>query len=229
MNELLDKLLRPLAHNARSPLNSIIGTSDLLLEGAYEELNARQTRAVTRVRRNGDKLLMLIEDTMTYIKAELGELNLMKSPFDPRSTILNTLDVLKPQAEKNNKVFQLHLADSIPPLLKGDDPTIHRILLAVCYNAVLYSDEALITIESDYVDERWRIRVTDCGPTIEEPDKIFEPFWRGSTVVVEGLSSGYGLGLPLANALARVMGGCVSLEKYSGNGNRFCIELKLNG
>jgi signal transduction histidine kinase len=229
MNDLLAKLLRPLAHNVRSPLNSIIATSDLLLEGAYDELTTKQQRAVHRVRRNGDRLLLLIEDTVLYMKSELHELNLMASAFSPCSTILNTVEVLTPYADKKDMTFQHHLAESIPPTLKGDDPCIHRILLAVFYNAILYSDGPTVTIESDYDDGIWRIWVKDCGPVIAEPEKIFEPFWRGSSVAVEGLSSGYGLGLSLAHSLARLMRGGVYLEETDNTGNRFYIELKLQG
>ena len=67
---LFIQLLRKMAHDMRVPLNTIISTSDMLLQGTYDPLTARQEKAVVRVQRNNHRLLAILDDFMTYIKAD---------------------------------------------------------------------------------------------------------------------------------------------------------------
>ena len=83
----LIQLLRKMAHDMRVPLNTIISTGDMLAEGVYDPLTAKQAKAITRLQRNNVRLLAILDDFIAYVKADAGEMVLANKVFDPRTTL----------------------------------------------------------------------------------------------------------------------------------------------
>jgi two-component system, NarL family, sensor histidine kinase BarA len=219
------ELLRKMGHDMRVPLNTLISTNDMMVQGVYDPLTPKQTRAAIRLQRNSHRLLAILDDFVTYIKADTDDLVLNAKPFNPRTQLQEWSDQVRSTVE--DKKLRLHLttAETLPLTLIGDESALKRIILALLWNAVAYTAEGEIRITSDWTDnEEWLISIQDSGVGIADCDlpHIFEPFWRGEERP-QVPTAGAGLGLPLALGLAKLMGGSLILKETGAKGSIFCV------
>lgn len=231
----LVQLLRKMAHDMRVPLNTIISTGDMLAEGVYDPLTAKQAKAITRLQRNNVRLLAILDDFIAYVKADAGEMVLANKVFDPRATIDDCLNQVRPDAEEKGLKVRLTLSENMPAMMMGDESAVKRIVLALLWNAVSHTASGEVHIQSEWTPESewkpekvWSITVEDTGSGISDVDRpyIFEPFWRGEARP-QVPTAAAGLGLPLALAIAKVMGGDVTLKATSIRGSTFSVILPL--
>jgi signal transduction histidine kinase len=222
-------LLRKMAHDMRVPLNTLISTSDMLVEGMYDPLTTKQERAAVRVQRNSRRLLAMLDDFVMYVKADAGDLELNPEPFDPGNALNEWCNSIRAATEEKGLKIHLTIAESTPTSLTGDQALIGRSVQALLWNAVAYTAEGQITIESNYSSEQeWVIRVIDTGSGISDNERphIFEAFWRGEDRP-QTPTAGAGLGLPLARSLARLLSGDLILSDSSPQGSTFCLQIPL--
>ncbi len=222
------QLLRKMGHDMRGPLNTLISTSEMLAHGFYDPLTTKQERAALRLQRNSARLLAMLDDFMTYVKADTKELPLNPRPFDPRAQLAAWCDPARLAGEEKGLAFLLSTSQSLPATLTGDEAAIKRIVQALLWNAIAHTTQGEIKVSSDWSPETgWHISVMDSGRGIAEADlpHIFEPFWRGEARP-QLPTAGAGLGLPMSLALARLMQGDLIL-KASAPGCHFCVYLPL--
>ena len=224
------ELIRKLGHDIRAPLGSIISTSDMLAEGVYEPLNSKQARANERVRRNSRRVLAILDDFITYLKAESGEIVLTPASFDPRLLLSTSCDEIRSRAEEKGLILELITQESLPAALIGDSTAIKRVITALLWNAVAFTPQGSIRVASEWSeDNQWIITVRDTGIGIlpENADDIFEPFWRGEERP-EVPTAGVGLGLSVSQALIKQMHGQLFVKQTESGGSLFCVQLSLN-
>jgi signal transduction histidine kinase len=227
----LVQLMRQMAHDMRGPLGVLSVTADMFAQGGYGELNPKQERAAKRMQRASNRALALLDDFMIYIKAEAHQLPLDINAFDPQALLAGVRETVSPEAKAKGLTVRLTgSSESLPPALYGDATLIQRIVLALLWNAVVFSDQGEITLQSrwDSASSAWTIEVSDEGSGIapEHVPHIFEPLWRGPDCP-QSPSSGYGMGLAMAQALTRMMDGQLTLEKTGPKGSVFCLHLPL--
>lgn len=223
------QLLRKMGHDMRVPLNTLISTSDMLVDGAYDPLTPKQEKAALRLQRNNRRLLAILDDFLTYIKAETSDLVLTPTSFDPRAQLDVWCAPVRKITEEKGIALNLSISDSVPALMTGDETALKRILQALLWNSVAYTSHGEIQVSSDRTaKQEWRISVKDSGSGISESDltHIFEPFWRGEERP-QLPTAGAGLGLPMALALVKLMGGSLSLQETTTQGSVFCVELPM--
>ncbi len=225
----LIELLRKMGHDIRAPLGSVISTSDMMAEGIYEALTPKQTRANERIRRNSRRVLAILDDFITYVKAEAGEVEFISAPFDPRAVLAEWGEQVQQAAEAKNLALHLTTSDSVPGSLIGDAAAIGRVVLPLLWNAVTYTSTGAVWVESEWsTSGSWAISVRDSGIGIPAGNipHIFEPFWRGEDRP-QVTTAGAGLGLPLALALTTRMNGQLKLEKTGAEGSEFRVEIPI--
>jgi signal transduction histidine kinase len=224
----LIELLRKMGHDIRAPLGSVISTSDMMAQGIYEPLTPKQTRANERIQRNSRRVLAILDDFITYIKADAGETQLVKLPFDPRVVLEDCGSQVQEAAGAKNLALHLTTSESVPSMLTGDAAAIGRAVLPLLWNAITYTSAGAVQVESDW-NGCWVIRVRDSGQGIPADNipHIFEPFWRGEDRP-QVTTAGAGLGLPLALALVKLMNGQLWLEETSPEGSVFCVEIPVS-
>lgn len=225
----LIELLRKMGHDIRAPLGSVISTSDMMAEGIYEALTPKQTRANERIRRNSRRVLAILDDFITYIKAEAGEMEMANTPFNPRATLAEWVAEVQDAAEAKNLALHVAISDDVPAQLVGDAAAIGRAVLPLLWNAVTYTAEGAVWVESMWSENGcWAISVRDSGQGIPADNipHLFEPFWRGEDRP-QVTTAGAGLGLPLALALVIHMNGQLWLEKTDMEGSTFCLEIPV--
>jgi signal transduction histidine kinase len=224
------QLLRKMGHDMRVPLSTVISTSDMLNKGIYDPLTPKQAKAVARLQRNQHRLLAILDDFVTYIKAETGDLPLSWKPFDVNSRLAAWAEPVRLVIEEKGLVFRMVTPEPVPQTLTSDEAMIERIVTALLWNAVTHTTQGVIEIHSQWTTDHWLLTIKDTGSGISEQEMphLFEPFWRGE-MRAQIPTAGAGLGLPMSLAIARRMGGNVSLKETSPQGSSFCVQLPIKG
>ncbi|MBK8024662.1 MAG: HAMP domain-containing histidine kinase [Chloroflexi bacterium] len=235
--DALLELLRRMAHDVRSPLASVISTLDMLAEGVYEPLNAKQTRANERARRASRRTLAILDDFITYVKADAGQIDVKEQAFDPRSALSAWCGALEETCRVKGVTLHVTTDYDVPKTLFGPAEIIVRAVQPVLWNAATFTMRGSVSVESSWTraNGTWHITVRDTGPGIpaEHQPHLFEPFWQGderpqAVSMPSGApavtSAGAGLGLAVADALTRLLNGWISLGKTGPTGSTFRLQ-----
>lgn len=219
--------LATMSHELRTPMNSIIGFTGILLKEFAGPLNEEQKKQLTMVKNSGHHLLGLINDVLDISKIEAGKLKVSISPFDYLKTLEKTLDFLLPQASKKGLALKTEIS-KLQITLNSDERRIEQVLLNLLSNAIKFSDEGIITVKVEVVDNWLVTQVKDQGVGISTKDlnKLFMPFIQ----LDSGLSrshEGTGLGLAISKNLIEKLGGTIQAQSKVGKGSKFTFKLPL--
>ncbi|MES1982560.1 MAG: ATP-binding protein [Pseudomonadota bacterium] len=227
-NKAKSYFLANMSHEMRTPLNGVIGASDLIME---TPLNAEQKDLVVTLRNSGQMLLKLIENVLDLSKIESGRLESEVVEFDLHSLIRNTVAMFLPQAEKNNLQLQVHFSPETCFQLRGDSLHLRQVIINLVGNAIKFTDKGLVelrisTLSQDDVTTLLKFEVIDTGIGIahESQQAIFDSFTQANA----GITSKYGgtgLGTTISKRLVEFMGGRIGLHSNLGAGSVFWFEL----
>lgn len=218
------------SHEFRTPLNIIIGLTNLLLEdnaaGAPQPV-ATLFNDLKVIRRNCAYLSDLVNDVLDLSRAQAGYLTLQKEWVDLRAIVESAVGLVKPLAEKK----RLDLVVSMPSnltLVYCDRVRIRQVILNLVGNAVRFTDSGSITISGIQLDKQVQISVSDTGPGIkpEDCERIFEPFCQGSSNPWQE-KGGTGLGLSVSKQFIDLHRGQLSLVTAVGFGTTFSFTLPI--
>ena len=225
-NRAKAEFLAVMSHELRTPLNAIAGYSDLLAMGIDGPLTEKQTDAISRIRRNQQHLLGLIDEVLTFARIEAGSSNLESVPIAVNEAFESLEPLVEPQLQQ--KSLQL-LSPEIDPglVVQADRAKLRQVLLNVVVNAIKFTPAGgRITMDANRDDEFVVITVADTGIGVA-PDKIariFEPFFQVDSRMTREYE-GVGLGLPIARDLARAMNGDIEFESEVGRGSTVRLRL----
>ena len=223
------QLLRKMSHDMRVPLNTLISTSDMLVDGLYDPLTSKQSKAAVRLQRNSRRLLAILDDFMAYIRADSGDMVLSPKPLNPHTKLEEWCNQIRPSCDEKGLELHANTSESVPMSVAIDEVAVKRIVEALLWNAVSFTAQGKIQITSDWTpQEEWIVSVEDTGSGIPKSDipHIFEPFWRGEQRP-QIPTAGAGMGLPMALALAKLMGGNLVLKKTTEHGSLFCFSVHM--
>jgi PAS domain S-box-containing protein len=218
------EFLANVSHEVRTPLNGILGMTDLALD---TPLTPQQREYLELVKTSGVSLLRVINDILDFSKIEAGKLELEAIDFSLGSTLADTLKGLALRAHQKGLELAYHIPSSVPDALVGDPDRLRQILVNLVGNAIKFTEQGEIGV---WVEEEKRTEthvclhfaVTDTGIGIpaDKLDLIFEPFRQadGSTTRKYG---GTGLGLAITCRLIDMMGGRIWVESEVGKGSTF--------
>ncbi|MBZ0305655.1 MAG: PAS domain-containing protein, partial [Anaerolineae bacterium] len=220
------QFLANMSHELRTPLNSIINYTQLALEGVYGDLNDNQRDRLSKVVRNGHNLLALVNDVLDLSKIEAGQVELSLSEVKTMPFISQIVEMLRPLAEK--KHLELYYIDSQPQSLWVDEIRTRQILTNVIGNAIKFTRQGRVVVETEAVEGFLRIKVTDTGigiPT-EAQKRIFDQFWQVDSSTTRAYE-GTGLGLAICKRLVEMHGGKITVESRVNEGSTFSIFLPV--
>jgi signal transduction histidine kinase len=221
-------LMRQMMHDIRSPMNTLVATCNLLVEGAYDPLTPGQTRAVKRIERNSYKVVALLDSFLLYVRAVGKDYPLSLMPFVPQELIEGLIVKIRTEAENKGLTIIQNFASDLPAVLVGDSNAIGYALLPLLWNAVGFTETGTITVSTCWAESTGlEITVADTGVGIPHDaiDRIFEPFWRGNHATPSVPTAGCGLGLAVTENLAIFMAGSVSLLETNETGSTFLLRL----
>jgi two-component system, NarL family, sensor histidine kinase BarA len=248
VDRLKSNFLATVSHELRTPLTSVIGYSEMLLEGLAGSLNEEQREYVQTIMEKGDQLLQLITGILDVSKIEAGTLRIARDPVDLDELIGGAIAAMTPLARRKKLEVRFVVTGSGPRAL-GDRDKIRQILLNLVNNAVKFTPdggkvEIQVTVgalareedvgpfalgsttPADLAHLGLRMRVVDSGIGIapEKQARIFEPFFQVDSSSTREYG-GTGLGLTLVKSYVEAHGGKVWVDSELGRGSCFTITL----
>ena len=221
---------RNMSHDMRTPLNAILGSSEL----ARQHLDEPQRAAgyLDRIDSSGRYLLGLINDILEMARMEHGQVRLESRPFDLRKCVDDCLAAFRIQAGREGKALRENFAAG-PETVVGDERRIQQILNNLLSNAFKFTPaggEITLSVRQtesgEYGRYEFTVADTGIGMSPEFLRRIFEPYAREMRFG-DRAASGTGLGMSITRSLAALMGGEIQVESEPGKGSRFTVVLPL--
>jgi PAS domain S-box-containing protein len=241
--EAADKIksafLATMSHEFRTPLNSIIGFTGIILQGLAGPLNAEQTKQLGMVRGSARHLLELVNDVLDISKIEAGQLEVHAALFDLRVSIERVMALVSPMAEKKGLALTtMSMAPDIGDIV-SDRRRFEQILINLLNNAIKFTDHGSVTLIVEPTENFcpdgispqpavcFRVMDTGMGIKPENLKTLFQAFHQ----IDSGLTrqhEGTGLGLAICRRLASLLGGEVSASSEWSKGSEFTLTLPLH-
>ncbi len=222
--------LSVLAHELKTPLNSIIGYAELFLR-QQRQIEVRDTAPnidhIERVLRNGRQLLHLINDALEIARSDAKKMQMHPSLVDVQEIIQAVVEVVQPLSDARGLKFVVD-CDNAPQQVLTDAFRLQQVLTNLLSNAIRYTETGSITLACRSLDsESWEVTVTDTGIGIpvEEQTQIFEPFYRVTSPHQSPLPDSTGLGLAIVAQVLKLLQGKIHLTSEVGVGSTFAIVL----
>lgn len=214
-----------MVHELRSPLNAIVGFSDLLLGDLQEKIDEDQTRWLSMIKNAGMQLNEQVSATLDITKIESGKMSLDISEFAVAELCEDVFNQLKPLGK--GKKFQLKFTADTDQRIFSDSTKVRQIVVNLLTNAIKYTkDGSVHLIASEKAHESLgkciRILVVDTGIGIKEEDlpRLFLSFEQVEDDHTRKIQ-GTGLGLALVSNLTKLLGGQINAESVYGEGSKF--------
>lgn len=226
-SELKTKFLSNVSHEFRTPLNSIISLSRLLMDRMDGDLTAEQIKQVGFIESSARDLQELVNDLLDLAKVEAGKIRIRPKQFEVSELFSALKGMLKPLLADNTSV-ELGFDDSHAlPKLYTDEGKVSQILRNLISNALKFTPSGQVQVSAELAaGDRIRFSVRDKGIGIapEHHEDIFREFSQVENPLQERYR-GTGLGLPLCRNLALLLGGKIWLESQLGQGSTFYVEI----
>jgi two-component system, sensor histidine kinase RpfC len=229
-NQAKRRFISVVSHEMRTPLNAIIGMSDLLRDTT---LNREQADMLQTLRGSSRVMLGLVEDVLDFSKIEAGKLVLEKTDFDLHALLNSTCRMLAAQAASKSVEFVVSIMPEVPPAMRGDPHHLRQVLINLAGNAVKFTEKGSVTLHVSAHEEtdsrvrlKFSIRDTGIGIPPEAQVRIFESFTQADEATTRRFG-GTGLGTTIAKQLVGLMQGNIGVESAVGLGSTFWFEVRL--
>lgn len=221
------RFFRSVSHDLRTPLTSVIGFTELLLEDADDPLTQHQRLSVGRVAENAHRLLAMVNDLLDLSRLEAQQVSLELSRTDLKALLTQIVESMAPLARDKNLAISVEVPDGFPEVIT-DERKLRHIIVNLLSNAIKFTSAGSIRIAAQRDGGSFLVTVQDTGIGIPEADLevIFEEFQQGSR---RGAGQrGTGLGLAIARRMAAVLGGRVTVQSKEGTGSTFALHLPVS-
>ncbi|MDR2689550.1 MAG: response regulator [Azoarcus sp.] len=224
-NQAKSRYVTSISHELRTPLNSILGYAQILDDD--ETMPTHRRGAVSVIKKSGEHLLALIEDSLDIARIESGKFALDIRPLAFPAFIRELVSMFEVQARNKGLNFQFELDGKLPEVVRADPKRLRQILINILGNAVKFTPGGAVRLRLTYRREMALFEIVDSGAGIapEDIERIFEPFAQGRGM--RDAVSGTGLGLTISRMLTDLMGGELSVDSQSGVGSVFRVRLFL--
>ncbi len=230
------RFIANMSHELRTPLNSIIGFSNVLIERIFGELTENQERYVKNIHSSGKHLLELINNVLDIAKIEAGKYEMSYETFSVQDIMVEIFNIMTPMADKKSIDLNLSIADDVD-CVTADMVKLKQVFYNLLSNAIKFTPEGgKVSVaahremghgESEN-QEFLKFAVTDTGVGISPDDveRIFDEFEQADTAFSRQYG-GAGLGLALTRKLVELHGGEIAVESRLGEGSTFTVSIPL--
>ncbi|HEX6703689.1 MAG TPA: response regulator [Albitalea sp.] len=219
------RFLATVSHEMRTPLNGILGMTQLLQRSG---VSREQMAQLETIRGSSQHLQTVIGDLLDLSRIEFGKLALDERPLALEETVHEVTDLLHAVAQDKGLAFRVGFEPGLPMHVLGDAARIRQVLHNLIGNAIKFTPRGLVGLRVEQREGRLCFEVRDSGQGVapEVLARIFDAFEQGPAATV-CTRSGTGLGLTISRQIARAMGGDVECETTSGIGACFVFTLPL--
>lgn len=228
-SELKSHFLSNMSHEFRTPLNSIMALSQILLDRMDGELTEEQDKQVRFIKNSAQDLSDLVNDLLDLAKVEAGKVTIRPTRFDIKTLFAALRGMLRPLLAQNSSVRLIFDDPDEDIEIYSDEGKLSQILRNLISNALKFTErgEVRIFVSRDQ-DQTIAFEVSDTGIGIaaEDQERIFQE-WTQVEGKLQKVAKGTGLGLPLSRKLAQLLGGDVSVNSEVGVGSVFTVRIPI--
>jgi len=227
-----DQFLANMTHELRSPLNSVLGYTNLMMK---TDLRGEQVKFVKSVKTSGELLLNVINEVLDYSKLQSGHIHFNNHPFHLREQLEALTDIVSDRMSAKGLQYTCDVDEDVPDNLNGDSGKLLQVLLNIIGNAIKFTQQGSISLRvsasasgDDKVKIAFRIKDTGIGIPPEKLAHIFERFFQVESGHAKQ-HGGTGLGLSITQQMVELQGGEISVESIVGEGTQFFIQIPFAG
>jgi PAS domain S-box-containing protein len=225
-SEAKSRFLATVSHEFRTPLNGILGMTDLILD---TPLSSEQTTYVHAIKTSGEAFLSLIDEILDFSKIEAGRIDIIAKPFDIHGLVQGIVELLAPKAQGKGIEISAFIAPEVPRRVVGDGDRLRQVLVNLAGNAVKFTDFGGVgVVVTRGATDQVVIEVRDTGPGIpaDRISVIFDEFEQGDASPSRR-HGGAGLGLAITRRIVEGMQGAITVESEIRRGAIFAVTLPL--
>lgn len=227
-NRAKSDFLANMSHEIRTPINAILGMNEMVLR----ESNDTDIRSyAVNINSAGQNLLSIINDILDLSKIESGKMEIVEADYHLSSVLHDVMNMIAMKAKEKGLLLTVHVDESMPDEMYGDEVRIRQIMVNLLNNAVKYTQEGSVIFSvTKHIDEdeseKLKIEVQDTGIGINEDDLkgLFEDFSRFDMKKNRNIE-GTGLGLAITYKLIEQMQGRIEVDSVYGQGSTFTVYL----
>jgi PAS domain S-box-containing protein len=223
------EFLANMSHDIRTPMNAILGFTELLKRG-YGRNEATARKYLETIHASGKHLLEIINDILDLSKIEAGHLDVEKLACSAHSIVLEIVTVLAVRAREKGIMLDFRTKGPIPETIVSDPVCLRRIVTNLVGNAIKFTERGGITVVVRLTGQREERRIaidvidTGIGISAEKLDSLFDPFVQADSSVTRRFG-GTGLGLTISRRFARALGGDIAVVSEYGKGSTFTLTI----
>ena len=229
-NRVKSEFLANMSHEVRTPMNAIIGLSELALDS---KLSRKHRDYLEKIHRSSRSLLGIINDILDLSRIEAGKLTMEKKGFCLQEVLEGIATLFSPRIQKKDIEFLIHHHSDVPVFLVGDALRLHQILVNLVGNSLKFTEKGeisvMVTLEAREQDEvilKFTVRDSGIGINLENPDTLFEHFTQADSSTTRKYG-GTGLGLSICKQLVEMMDGHIDVSSPKGMGTVFSFTARF--
>lgn len=213
-------------HEIRTPVQTIIGTLDLLSD---TQMNTEQTEYVRQIRFGAEVLLALVNDILDFSKIKSHKMLLENVPYDIKNLVENVVHLISIEAFNKKLEIVTDIDYSLPEMIMGDPTRVQQILINLLKNAVKFTNQGYIHTELKKDGDFLLIKITDSGIGVskDKENNLFESFDQGDPSISRKYG-GTGLGLPICKGLVSKMNGSIGFTPNPYGGSCFWVKIPFS-
>ena len=220
--EMRNKIILTISHDIRSPLNSILGYTELAMDTREKRKRNLQLKKVLS---RSKHILHLVNNLLDVYRLNQAKETMHPVPFRISDLLNRVVDGATQPINDKGLLFE-HEFVGTDAVVKGDVDRIEQIINNLIANAIKFTSAGHIRFDVSYMDGRLTMKVNDTGVGMTEElmKRIYMPFERAASAEN---ADGYGLGLPIAHGIVTMLGGTIDVESALNQGTTFTVTLPL--
>lgn len=222
-SKMKSEFVANMSHEMRTPMNAILGFTELLLS---EEDDEEKQKYLSTIYRSGQHLLTLINDVLDLSKIESDHFEIINNPYSPTGLSKELIETYLPMAYSKGVHLASSVDENVPVFVIGDEFRVRQILTNIISNALKFTERGYVTLIVNYSKEKIKYVVQDTGIGVAQKDveRIFDRFTQTDGTMSRRFG-GTGLGLTITKKLTELMNGTLVFDSREGRGTKVTIEL----
>jgi len=230
VNKAKSQFMANMSHEIYTPMNGIIGMTELMLE---TQLSSDQREYLAMVKQSADSLLEIVNDILDFSKIEAGKVTLVPVEFKLDEVFEQIFHLLTPRGESKGLKMSWQILDHLPETLIGDPNRLKQVLVNLVGNAIKFTEQGevrtVVYLElqtSDDITLHFVVSDTGVGIPLEKQKILFDAFTQVDSSITRKYG-GTGLGLAICRQLLHMMQGDIWIESEPGKGSHFHFTAKF--
>ena len=229
-SEAKSHFLSNMSHDIRTPMNAIIGVSELM---SKEDVSDKMRDYIGKIRSSGKYLLGLINNVLDMSKIEANEFGLVETPVSIAELTERLIDIIFPQADERGQNFTIKTVNLTHENIICDFTRMNQVLINLLSNAVKYTPkggrvdcviEEFPLEDPNYTRVRFTVADNGCGMKPEFLEHVFDPFAREKESMINRVQ-GSGLGMAITKNIVDKMNGSIDIESQPGKGTKVEVTI----